>query len=440
MEPLVGILGAEDTHMQELAAIIICRLLRAGPSVCGTLASVGGLPPLVRLVHVGSPTAQQQAAAALAEATLAPEHRDSIAAAGGVEALVALLGSRELGTSEVAARAIAHLAQDGRGVGAAADDDDEDTGAEALEEEVTPGTAAIAKAEPALARPPAASAAGDVTGSANAAAVARPATRRGSVLATAAASAVATSAAAAGTATGAAATGAAAAGTAAANPSVRPRRSSSEGADSFNGGTVAAVAAAAAVSEDEPTETARGSTSKQTGAARRELISKAGGIEKLVMMLQTPSHSNTAKRMSDLVASVLGLDPSSAGGGSAGAPDGTMCAVIGNQEQAAATLTDMVLGDEAMQDAVLDADAVPPLMLLLRNGSHLARENTCRLLWRLCAQLDNQGVLVECGAISELVTLSKVRMRMRPALPSSSPLGACCPPALLTTPCVCACA
>ena len=46
------------------------------------------------------------------------------------------------------------------------------------------------------------------------------------------------------------------------------------------------------------------------------------------------------------------------------------------QEQAAATISDLAYGDEDMQDAIIEADGVPPLLNLLQ--SQLAQENAAR--------------------------------------------------------------
>ena len=61
-----------------------------------------------------------------------------------------------------------------------------------------------------------------------------------------------------------------------------------------------------------------------------------------------------------------------------------------------------------MQGAIIGHRGVPPLLLLMRNGSPEAQEHACRAVWHLCEDIDNQGVVVDCGAIAELVMLSRV--------------------------------
>ena len=74
---------------------------------------------------------------------------------------------------------------------------------------------------------------------------------------------------------------------------------------------------------------------------------------------------------------------------------------------AAATLSDLAYRDAAMQEAILEADGVPPLLHLLRNGSPLAQEHAARAIWHLCELTSNQQAVVDCGVIVELVALSK---------------------------------
>ena len=79
---------------------------------------------------------------------------------------------------------------------------------------------------------------------------------------------------------------------------------------------------------------------------------------------------------------------------------------IGVQEQAAATIADLAYGDLSMQDRLIANDCVKHLLTLLRHGEMLAQEYAARAIWHLCASTINQGVVVESGAISELVGLS----------------------------------
>ena len=81
--------------------------------------------------------------------------------------------------------------------------------------------------------------------------------------------------------------------------------------------------------------------------------------------------------------------------------------VIGVQEQAAATLSDLAFGDSAMQGEIISAGGVPPLLALLKSGSIVSQEHAARATWTLCMAPENQKVIVDSGAIPELVALCK---------------------------------
>ena len=330
MRPLVAMLAVEDSHAQELAAVVVSRL---GKSHAVELAQVGAITPLVRLVRLGKPAAQQHAACALAEIAVFPEHRDAIAfEAGGIPPLVQLLKSTVVGTPEMAARALAHLARD----------------------ELVCGD---------------------------------------------------------------------------------------------DGGAPSEAGAATGTSEENNTADPT-TPHEKPGAARRNLIHTSGGLKSLISMLWAVPNKVMARRMWDLVATVLGETPSahsacgaasdteppkdrespskvkrrkSFDNGTADAsdrnddedeatalPEGAQ-ELMGQQsaEQAAATLSDLAYGDLDLQDQIIEAGGVPPLLRLIRTGSERAQEHAARAVWHLCASVDNQGVLVECGAVSDLVALSK---------------------------------
>ena len=115
--------------------------------------------------------------------------------------------------------------------------------------------------------------------------------------------------------------------------------------------------------------------------------------------------------MCDLVNKVLGLESGGAHEEERGPTSGSKSSgftTIGAAEQAAATLSDIAHGDGAMQSVVIDEKGVPPLLLLMRNGSALAQVEACRAVWHLCEEVDNQGAVVNCGVIADLVLLSRV--------------------------------
>jgi hypothetical protein len=80
---------------------------------------------------------------------------------------------------------------------------------------------------------------------------------------------------------------------------------------------------------------------------------------------------------------------------------------IGMQEQGASSLADLAQADEAMQDAIISAGAVRPLLELTRLDSPVAQEHAARVVVGLCEQIDNQRIMVAGGAIFDLTMLLK---------------------------------
>lgn len=113
MAPLCEtMLRSADAHAQELAATVISRLLKSHSKV-GRSFEQRHVPSLVQLLDAGSPAGQQQAACALGELARIASKRGTLAAAGGIEALIRLLTSPVVGTPEMAARVLSLLAREG---------------------------------------------------------------------------------------------------------------------------------------------------------------------------------------------------------------------------------------------------------------------------------------------------------------------------------------
>lgn len=135
-------------------------------------------------------------------------------------------------------------------------------------------------------------------------------------------------------------------------------------------------------------------------AARRAMINQNGGIKRLVAILDGQGKGKGSpwgvggNALDDKSKTGLGL-PSESG------------LQIGLQEQASATLADIAYRNYSMQDAIIEANAVPSLLAYIRTGSQLGQEHAARAIWHLCALFENQGVIVECGTITELVQLLK---------------------------------
>ena len=355
-----------------------------------TIAESGGIVPLVRLIcsgdrsgdrHMSSGQTVLQATAALAEVSLVPANRELIARAGAIPALVSLLASSVAGTPETAARALGHLARDG-----------------------------------ALKLPPSDDAA-------------------------AAAVNVHTSYPDAGG---------------------RPRQPSREigreiGRDLPTDLPPPPTGESALAPDDGARDGAL-----FDGAARRRLIRTCGGVRHLVQLLDPVSaielqnegrEAKSSKHLwmgvkavatmgsavpSAVPSTVSSAVPSAVSSAvpsamSSAVPSAVSSAVpsmstegsadpelvVGVQEAAAAALADLAYGDEEIQAAIIQAGGVVPLLAIVRGVSSAlsiasgmscaisagAQEHAARAIWNLAASPDNQDVIVENGAIPELVTL-----------------------------------
>ena len=60
-----------------------------------------------------------------------------------------------------------------------------------------------------------------------------------------------------------------------------------------------------------------------------------------------------------------------------------------------------------MQDSIIDDNGVAPLLSLVRDGSKTAQEHAASTMWHLSTTAENQKVVVENYAITDLVTLMK---------------------------------
>ena len=145
--------------------------------------------------------------------------------------------------------------------------------------------------------------------------------------------------------------------------------------------------------------------------ARRAYIKRMGGVSRLVAMLD----GSNLKREDDsaekrTAASLWGKATKLAEEVTqqvAGLPGGESASGIqvGMMEQAAAALSELTFGDIDMQDAVIDADGVPKLLQLVVAGSSMAQEHAAATFWHLSTSIDNQARLVTSGCIPELVKL-----------------------------------
>jgi vacuolar protein 8 len=160
------------------------------------------------------------------------------------------------------------------------------------------------------------------------------------------------------------------------------------------------------------------------GPGRRAMINKGGGIKKLISMLDGTDRGDTpVSRKSSWVAAgrvMIFLAKQQSAVSSVPKEDETKAddamfsasrnskVILGSEAQAAAALCAMAYGDEDMQDAIIAANGVPPLVQLMRHASSpLGQEHAARAIWYLCSSIHNQTEVVEKGCIPELVALSK---------------------------------
>ena len=80
---------------------------------------------------------------------------------------------------------------------------------------------------------------------------------------------------------------------------------------------------------------------------------------------------------------------------------------VGMQEQAAIAIADIAHQNADMQDAIIEENGVPPLLVFIRTGSQLGQEHAARAIRSLASIVGNQPVLIGCGTIPELVQLVK---------------------------------
>ena len=167
-------------------------------------------------------------------------------------------------------------------------------------------------------------------------------------------------------------------------------------------GEASAPAAEASKGDDDGTKI-RG------GEGRRMAINEAGGVGQIIKMLDGSNLKGSLRLKSGAVGGWEAVRI-----GVAGAIElqeifpGSQVDFrirIGMQEQAAATLADLALDDVDLQDAIIEAGGVKPLLSLVQCGSALSQENAARTIWYLATSKDNQHVLVKHGAITDLVVL-----------------------------------
>ena len=125
-------------------------------------------------------------------------------------------------------------------------------------------------------------------------------------------------------------------------------------------------------------------------AQRRAKINISGGVMRLIKMLDEKKGSTLEEPLKPL----HGLKEENS-------------IKLGMKEQVAITLADIAHDNADMQDVIIQAGGVPPLLAFIRMGSQLGQEHAARAIWHLAALTESQQDLVQCNAIPDLVQLLK---------------------------------
>ena len=95
---------------------------------------------------------------------------------------------------------------------------------------------------------------------------------------------------------------------------------------------------------------------------------------------------------------------------------------VGMQEQAAIALADVAYKNHEMQDAIIEAGGVPPLLQFIRHGSQLGQEHAGRAIWHLAESSETHELLIEAAWSPSSCSSSRpARPRRRRWRPPASP-------------------
>ena len=94
---------------------------------------------------------------------------------------------------------------------------------------------------------------------------------------------------------------------------------------------------------------------------------------------------------------------------------------VGMQEQAAIALADVAYKNHEMQDAIIEAGGVPPLLQFIRTGSQLGQEHAGRAIWHLAESSETHEPLIRAGGSPSWRCSRRARPRRRRWPPPASP-------------------
>jgi hypothetical protein len=70
-------------------------------------------------------------------------------------------------------------------------------------------------------------------------------------------------------------------------------------------------------------------------------------------------------------------------------------------------LAGLAKGNGELQDAIILAGGVPPLLAFIRIGSSVGQEHAGRAIWHLCADIENQKTIVRWVAAHFILCCSR---------------------------------
>jgi len=151
-------------------------------------------------------------------------------------------------------------------------------------------------------------------------------------------------------------------------------------------------------------------------AERRAQIYMMGGIKRLISMLDGSNLTGGVKVKGWVPPTTPARKDPIADAKEKGAPstkgkdmkDAEAGPKVGMSEQAAIALADIAYNNADMQDAIIEAGAVPALLAFIRIGSQLGQEHAARAIWHLAALFEVHVIIIEAGAIPDLVQLLKL--------------------------------
>ena len=151
-------------------------------------------------------------------------------------------------------------------------------------------------------------------------------------------------------------------------------------------------------------------------AERRAQIHMMGGIKRLISMLDGSNLTGGVKVKGWVPPTTPARKDPIADAKEKGAPstkgkdmkDAEAGPKVGMSEQAAIALADIAYNNADMQDAIIEAGAVPALLAFIRIGSQLGQEHAARAIWHLAALFEVHVIIIEAGAIPDLVQLLKL--------------------------------